>query len=256
MRQPASVLQASEAETHTRQAAAEDAAARIAGDDEDGLGQERRAAVLAEHAVAASGNSRSTLLTLVWGALCWTSSAMLDFFVCSNTRACRRDAFLPTFEETLRPASLPPSAHTGAMALHLHNVGTVSLQSSLARSAHTADLLGTRIVITGGILRDGASHVDVVVVDLADISICRSATDNPFCQTASLSASLSARAVDLNPCNVMRTAIMRAWGRGHVLCLHVLCKRRCQKAPCGSPSWRALLGDLACMDSCWLLWRC
>ena len=59
--------------------------------------------------------------------------------------------------------------------------GSVSLQSSLARSAHTADLLGTRVVITGGILRDGASYVDVIVVDLAGMTIHRCAFPHKLC---------------------------------------------------------------------------
>ena len=51
--------------------------------------------------------------------------------------------------------------------------GGKTLKSKLARSGHTATLIGTRVVITGGILRDGSLHVDIVAVNLATLEVSR-----------------------------------------------------------------------------------
>lgn len=48
-----------------------------------------------------------------------------------------------------------------------------TLKSKLARSGHTSNLIGTRVVVTGGILRDGSKLVDIVVVDLATLTVSR-----------------------------------------------------------------------------------
>ena len=51
--------------------------------------------------------------------------------------------------------------------------GQSTLKAKLARSGHAALMLGPRVVITGGILRDGSLIVDVVVIDLMTISVIR-----------------------------------------------------------------------------------
>ncbi|CAL8467742.1 g7280 [Coccomyxa elongata] len=51
--------------------------------------------------------------------------------------------------------------------------GGKTLKSKLARSGHTANLIGTRVVITGGILRDGSLYVDIVAVNLATLEVSR-----------------------------------------------------------------------------------
>ena len=63
----------------------------------------------------------------------------------------------------------------------------------MARSGHTANLVGTRVVITGGILRDGSLFVDIVVVDLATLTVSRwgPGTGNCCCFLKPMSASCS-----------------------------------------------------------------
>lgn len=53
------------------------------------------------------------------------------------------------------------------------NAGGKTLKSKLARSGHTANLIGTRVVITGGILRDGSLYVDIAIVNLATLAVSR-----------------------------------------------------------------------------------
>jgi len=55
--------------------------------------------------------------------------------------------------------------------------GGKTLKSKLARSGHTATLLGTRVLITGGILRDGSLYVDIVIVDLSTLKVSRCAAE-------------------------------------------------------------------------------
>jgi hypothetical protein len=57
--------------------------------------------------------------------------------------------------------------------LQLPAAGLTTLKSKLARSGHAAHLSGTRVIITGGILREGSKLVDIIVVDLATLSIFR-----------------------------------------------------------------------------------
>ena len=56
---------------------------------------------------------------------------------------------------------------------HLCPTGQSTLKAKLARSGHAAAVVGTKIVITGGILRDGSLIVDVVVIDLPTMSVIR-----------------------------------------------------------------------------------
>lgn len=51
--------------------------------------------------------------------------------------------------------------------------GRSTLNAKLARSGHAASVVGLKVVITGGILRDGSLIVDVVIVDLATMAIIR-----------------------------------------------------------------------------------
>ena len=51
--------------------------------------------------------------------------------------------------------------------------GAKTLKSKLARSGHTANLVGTRVIITGGILRDGSLLSDIIVIDLAHLRVLR-----------------------------------------------------------------------------------
>lgn len=51
--------------------------------------------------------------------------------------------------------------------------GQSTLKAKLARSGHAAMVVGTKVVITGGILRDGSLIVDVVIIDLPTMSVIR-----------------------------------------------------------------------------------
>ena len=53
--------------------------------------------------------------------------------------------------------------------------GMKTLKSKLARSGHAANLVGSRVVITGGILRDGSLLSDIIVIDLAKLCVSRCA---------------------------------------------------------------------------------
>lgn len=54
-----------------------------------------------------------------------------------------------------------------------HVAGRSTLKAKLARSGHAANVIGLKVVITGGILRDGSLIVDVITVDLATMSVSR-----------------------------------------------------------------------------------
>ena len=54
-----------------------------------------------------------------------------------------------------------------------NDAGRSTLKAKLARSGHAADVIGLKVVITGGILRDGSLIVDVITVDLATMSVSR-----------------------------------------------------------------------------------
>ncbi len=58
-------------------------------------------------------------------------------------------------------------------AAGLHHAGRSTLKAKLARSGHAAYVVGQKVVITGGILRDGSLIVDVVIIDLATMSVIR-----------------------------------------------------------------------------------
>ena len=68
-------------------------------------------------------------------------------------------------------------SHVMLQVLHfndgLHHAGRSTLKAKLARSGHAAYVVGQKVVITGGILRDGSLIVDVVIVDLATMSVIR-----------------------------------------------------------------------------------
>jgi hypothetical protein len=55
----------------------------------------------------------------------------------------------------------------------LHHAGRSTLKAKLARSGHAAYVVAEKVVITGGILRDGSLVVDVVIVDMATMSVIR-----------------------------------------------------------------------------------
>ena len=48
-----------------------------------------------------------------------------------------------------------------------------SLRARLARSGHTATVIGNMLVVIGGILRDGGSDTEVFVLRLDSLSIKR-----------------------------------------------------------------------------------
>ncbi len=60
--------------------------------------------------------------------------------------------------------------------------GAKTLKSKLARSGHAANLVGSRVVITGGILRDGSLLSDIIAVDLASLCVSRCARGAPAWQ--------------------------------------------------------------------------
>ena len=61
----------------------------------------------------------------------------------------------------------------GRPADEASNAGRSTLKAKLARSGHAANVIGLKVVITGGILRDGSLIVDVITVDLATMSVLR-----------------------------------------------------------------------------------
>ena len=73
--------------------------------------------------------------------------------------------------------ALQYQSHIAPQILHftdgLHHAGRSTLKAKLARSGHAAYVVGEKVVITGGILRDGSLIVDVVIVDLATMSVIR-----------------------------------------------------------------------------------
>lgn len=139
------------AEAAATKANVEEEAARLAADNADGLGEERRSAVLAEAEAAAAQ-----------GALLGSSS--------HNT------AGLSLLGHALNVVST--NSEKFLLSEHCMGVtcaGGKTLKSKLARSGHTATLLGTRVLITGGILRDGSLYVDIVIVDLSTLKVSRCA---------------------------------------------------------------------------------
>ena len=73
--------------------------------------------------------------------------------------------------------ALQNRSHVVVQILHftdgLHHAGRSTLKAKLARSGHAAYVVGEKVVITGGILRDGSLIVDVVIIDLATMSVIR-----------------------------------------------------------------------------------
>ena len=63
--------------------------------------------------------------------------------------------------------------HQGGPADEALDAGRSTLKAKLARSGHAANVIGLKVVITGGILRDGSLIVDVITVDLATMSVLR-----------------------------------------------------------------------------------
>lgn len=63
----------------------------------------------------------------------------------------------------------------GSMGGDAACAGAKTLKSKLARSGHAANLVGSRVIITGGILRDGSLLSDIIVVDLAKLGVSRCA---------------------------------------------------------------------------------
>lgn len=121
-------------------------ASKIATDNADGLGEERRNAVLAEaEAAAAQGDYKNAIRAVNLAHNLLPSRSVLGRHgeVCIESCA------------------------------YWWSAGGKTLKSKLARSGHTANLIGTRVVITGGILRDGSLYVDIVAVNLATLEVSR-----------------------------------------------------------------------------------
>lgn len=162
-----------EAESTALRAAAEDRAAKIAADDEDGLGEERRAAVLAEAEAAASGAAQSSCLSAILSALGSIHRDRWNMSVVQRIKNLCWDIPLPKLLSGMLCARGCVCQLCIEGGCDVCCTGAKNLKSKLARSGHTANLVGTRVVITGGILRDGSLLVDVVTVDLAKLTVSR-----------------------------------------------------------------------------------
>lgn len=99
-----------------------------------------------------------------------------DFVEDMALKAERRSSALAAARNHLNDEGLLDDLMTQSRQLDdvgIHGSGGVSMKSLMARSGHTATMLGTLVVVAGGILRDNSSAMDVMIINLATLKVRR-----------------------------------------------------------------------------------